>query len=124
MFNHKHIHHSTTSINVVEKRAATDDAIRLCGEIEAKMMERVVKSFIINDNVISATMLEMKHGPLAKTYVAFKLNGKSYYFQLDTEFDLLMHGDGHKAHMAIAEKIANVITSELFMQMCGAEKKT
>jgi len=119
MFNHRHDHnhYSTTNIKVEEKRAPTDDAIRLAKEYEEKIRASVIDSYVVENNILTATLLQMQVGPFAKTYAAFMLNGRHIHVEVDPTLAVLAASNEFQARMAIAKAIAEAITSEIYNQL-------
>lgn len=58
MFDTYRVSPSRISVNttVTEKRAATDDSVRLLKEMEEKARERIVESMILPNNLLSGTV--------------------------------------------------------------------
>ncbi len=113
--------HHTHKTEVVEKRAPTDEAVRLLQEMEAAARQRIIATIPIKDTLIDAVvMCEDSHlGYVRHFAVLAKFNGK----QRDIKFDLDLEDciDEFKVaravRNAIAEDLANMFTESVFKAM-------
>jgi hypothetical protein len=110
MFDHYHRHHSTSEVykTVTEKRAPTDESIRLLREMEAKATEQVIKSQKLDNNLITATLWHYKdHLTWKEKYkVLAKINGKT----IDIDIEL---NDNEDQFTEIFNAVARRLAAEL-----------
>lgn len=82
MFNRTIVHqapdHIRAEITVTEKRAPTDDSVRLLREMEAKAKAEVIKAVAINDNLFNGVIHTMFDALSHRTTVrlVYSMNGK------------------------------------------------
>lgn len=102
MFNtyHSHQHHTdyvtkevTKNVNVTEKRAPTDESVKLLNEFKLKAETEIIKSIVINDNLVNGCVIAIDNNPTnfnIRLHYRFTLNGKDIYgyFDLDKNFNL------------------------------------
>ena len=77
------------NFNVTEKRAPTDESVRLLREMEKEALNRIIKNIDLSNNQFSARLLVFED-PLnfnSKGKVLFSLNGKKH--ELNVEFGFL-----------------------------------
>jgi len=110
-----HPHHST-SINatIIEKRAPTDESMRLLQEMEEKVRGQIVQSFVVNDNLVTGAVLVMSRHPFnleTHIYVAFKLNGRHFETTVVEKqgFRLSMEEAGQRVREAVAQKVTSLL---------------
>lgn len=70
--------HIRAEITVTEKRAPTDDSVRLLREMEAKAKAEVIKAVAINDNLFNGVIHTMFDALSYRTTVrlVYSMNGK------------------------------------------------
>ena len=80
MFNRTVINKGDTHTYVTEKRAPTDESVRLLREMESKAKEEVIKSISLPSNEFSGVVHLMRDylSCQTKVVVLFKLNGKDH----------------------------------------------
>lgn len=78
--------HIRAEINVTEKRAPTDDSVRLLREMEAKAKAEVIKAVAINDNLFNGVIHTMFDALSYRTTVrlVYSMNGK----KLTTDYQI------------------------------------
>lgn len=120
MFDRTHIHPTRTeyvdrdvSVTIKEKRAPTDESVKLLGEMEAAARERIVERYVatLEDNTLSA-IATMEMYDTYKTRIRFTLNGKDISVDLDPIRDQptpLVWAD--EAVKKISEAIAREVVS-------------
>lgn len=119
MFKSTHTHTHTTTI--VEKRAPTDESIRLADEMREKTLERILDSIPVKDNVFEGHLVQVAMDPVDWQYTLhalFKLNGRKYH--TTTKIDEMLsitEPDLAKRRAIIAEHLAQVIAVELMKQL-------
>jgi hypothetical protein len=77
------------NVNVTEKRAPTDESVRLLREMEKEALNKIVKNIDLSNNQFSARLLVFKDllNLNTKGKVLFSLNGKRH--ELNVEFGFL-----------------------------------
>lgn len=78
---HTHYHSSTNEIKVTEKKAPTDESIRLYDEFLEKAKEQLVHSVVVDTNVLKGSVLVFRNNLMSfdcTYYINFLLNGKEY----------------------------------------------
>lgn len=118
MFDRKVIHtgpsHVThthqTHTEVVEKRAPTDESVRLLREMEAAARESVVEVWLgkAGDNSLAALDITMDAASYERV-VAFKLNGEMYRVRID-------ENDVRSSAQTVVDSMAKVIAAEIFVR--------
>lgn len=101
----------TENVYVTEKRAATDESVRLLKEMEQAARDSVIKSVQLENNVISAVVhTAYDHLSCKHLYaVLMKINGKNHRIDVDVnEWDAT---DSEKLIFAVAEAIAKQLTA-------------
>lgn len=111
-------HYNTTEIT--ERRAPTDESVRLLQEMEEKAKERISDKFTISNSQIDAVaivfydeIMENKRN----VHIRFKLNGESHLVKTGyRKFDMeLSHGENYRQEVfrvmreAVAEQIATKV---------------
>lgn len=82
---------STVNVDVTERRAPTDEAIKILREMEQKAQEQVLKAISINNTEVEG-VLHMMRNPLSCTYsfkFLYQINGKKMTTEHEVnEFEL------------------------------------
>ena len=102
------------NIRVTEKRAPTDDSMRLLQEMEKKVTDRIVASYVINDNVVTGAVLVTSLQASAFEYrhrIAFKLNGRDFHAKVETH---AFPDSQQEAANELYEAVAKAVTELLF----------
>lgn len=76
------------NFNVTEKRAPTDESVRLLREMEKEALNKIVKNIDLSNNQFSARLLVFED-PLnfnSKGKVLFSLNGKTHELNMSFGF--------------------------------------
>lgn len=108
-----------SNISVTEKRAPTDESVRLLKEMEQAARDKVLESIKLENNLVSAIVHKM-YEPLSyrQLYaVLVKINGKDH--RIDLEFDELDVDTYEKLAHAIYEGIAKQMTAHLMSGILG-----
>jgi hypothetical protein len=117
MFNKSFYIDNSTSVRfpdtIVEKRAPTDESVKLLNEMQEKAKENIVKSVVIDSNELKIVGFVygggMSLGRLDHDYhVRFILNGKEYNFK-----DSFHYTSQDDFYMLIFEKFSKAIMLEL-----------
>lgn len=69
---------SSSSVNVTEKRAPTDESVRLLREMEAKARDEVIRAIAVNDNQFNGVIHSL-YDPMSAGYrliMIYTINGK------------------------------------------------
>ena len=69
---------STINVDVTEKRAPTDESVKLLREMEQRAQEQVLKAISVNNTEVDG-VLHMMRNPLSCTYTfrfLYQINGK------------------------------------------------
>lgn len=69
---------STINVDVTEKRAPTDESVKLLREMEQRAQEQVLKAISVNNTEVEG-VLHMMRNPLSCTYLfrfLYQINGK------------------------------------------------
>ena len=87
MFDKTIIEQRTNHTYVTEKRAPTDESVRLLREMEAKARSEVIKSIQLPSNELSGVVHMMRDVMSCSTNIAvlFKLNGKEHKVLISLE---------------------------------------
>lgn len=118
------------NVTVTEKRAPTDESVRLLREMEAKAEAQVVAKLTLGgpDNTFHATVLVRQEfgRPMDRVTVHYTLNGKKRSVDVvldEPEMAGLMNGPNSHAgawlnslHVAIAADVAHAITLNVLSQ--------
>ena len=97
-------------ISVTEKRAPTDESVRLLREMQQKSEDSIVESMRLDDNefkgVVHSSVLAWEY---TKQYVAvFSLNGRN----LTARYSAGMDDSPEKTAVGLRDEIARVIANE------------
>ena len=78
--NHYHTRHVSSNVTVTEKRAPTDESVRLLREMENKARDEVIKAVSVADNNFNCVIHTMKETLSCQQLfkVIYTLNGKKY----------------------------------------------
>lgn len=117
IINQRHTHNHNTT--VIEKRAATDESIRLLKEFEEKAESKFVDRINIKNNLFEYTLLEfaksVEHAGYAFMYYC-TINGKEYKGKVEVPLYVDRHQIPNyvmkEAHTEIAEKLVATIVTE------------
>lgn len=74
-------------VNVTEKRAPTDESVKILMEMETRVRDRFVKAFIFEDNPFNGAIVIYKD---PRTYrlcgdAVFKINGKEHRVEVEVD---------------------------------------
>jgi hypothetical protein len=105
----------TQSVNIQERRAPTDESVRLLKEFEERAREKIESSINVGGNGFECTIIT-ERDVLSMDVIAaalFKLNGISLKATVRIkDFDLKKRGPGDLA-IALRDEVAKVIATEL-----------
>lgn len=118
-------------VNVTEKRAPTDESVRLLNEFQEKAKTNIIENIIINENIMKGAVLvycESFSSPGIIIHGKFDLNGKTYIFKDEINmFQLSMDLNKFQSYVKSREyiqkvaellisKFSDTIAKELLMQ--------
>lgn len=109
------IHQTTT---VTEKRAPTDESVRLLKEMEQAAEDKLLSITRLKENRLDATwhLFENPAQDNMEAICRFMLNGQEHRIKIPIERSMRYQPDeiGTKIHEAITREIAAVLAVELF----------
>lgn len=85
---HEHIHHNYNRTTIEEKKAPTDESVKLLMEMEEEARKQVTRAFITNGNVFNGAIIEIQNSTISlsrTTFAIFKLNGKTFEQKVEME---------------------------------------
>ena len=101
--NHYHNH----NVKITEKRAPTDESLKLLKEIKKEVTDDIVGSYYINNNDLSGSLVVCKN-PTYQSYelhIMFKLNNVEYHIEDEIKrFDLLSDREAHNRPVEFLSK--------------------
>jgi hypothetical protein len=100
-----HIHQSRTEyvpyvkeVNITEKRAPTDESVKLFSEFRQKALDNIVDSFHVDTNILKAEYISFQNDVCRDVTIIFikiNLNGEEFRMQEDftrqDQYDLAMY---------------------------------
>lgn len=103
--------HIRAEITVTEKRAPTDDSVRLLREMEAKAKEEVIKAVAINDNLFNGVIHTMFDALSYRTTVrlVYSMNGK----KLTTDYHIDDSRSSNDSIAGLIDAVARDIAVEI-----------
>lgn len=121
MFDNYHHHASTsdTYVNVTEKRAPTDESVRLLRDMEDRAEKKVLAAVRVENTAVDMVLHKKEDLNTGDTLYAciFKINGKQmradYRDRRNESRDVVIFG----IRDAVANEIANLITKEAVQAM-------
>lgn len=116
MFDNTHHHHHSTSVNVTEKRAPTDESVRLLSEMQKAAQDQIIKTIRLESNILNATCHSMRdHMNLDNRFmVLLELNGKRIKVEAYTDSSKSIEEQMRTIYDAIAYRIAETIMPKVF----------
>lgn len=113
--NDYHYHHASSDvrINVIEKRAATDESVRLLKEMEGEALSKLVLSGHLANNKLEAQWHVFRDclSHFYKVIIVYKLNGQEY--TVSTEVSHHMSEDQrfeHIRNILAQHLVTNILT--------------
>jgi len=121
----------TKNVSIVEKRAPTDESVRLLQEMQEKAKESILGHWVLEDNVFKAEWFRMAdpHGLDEILSIRYFLNGIERKIKVrlclysGMNHNELLRITTEKVRMAICDDIARLITYQLFTEK-GKEIRT
>lgn len=129
----RNTYESPSEIKITEKRAPTDESIKLFDQYQEKAKEYLINSVAIKDNKLEALVFYYTN-PLDRlsidVHIRFNLNGEEYlckhvmtheeYHEIARAADEgVKHGFAKNAIRFIASKMAPIIAEQLIIQLDG-----
>ena len=111
MFDSYTIRSGPSHVTVTEKRAPTDDSVKLLREMEKAILDNVLGTVRVETNELKAVVVYALLQPMCMDkvlYVRFELNGKQYtskYVVDDMEFKFTPETAFKKAYEAVRDEI-------------------
>lgn len=105
----------TKNVNVTEKKAPTDESVRLLMEMEEKVLQRFLGKMIVNDNSINLELASFFDITRFDKIVYYRLtiNGKQYQDKVDLRIPI--NGDSiDYIIQSVVDSIAKTIAIVLF----------
>lgn len=123
MFNTTHIHQHKTEhvpyvkkVEVTEKKAPTDESVRLLNEMQEKARENIIHSINIDTNVLKALTVFYRNdimNPKVEYHIKFQLNDEQFLVKAEMNHNELIN-DASSVYKMLFEKTAIAITKEIF----------
>lgn len=121
MLNFTSIHptqHIPTTVNVNEKKAPTDESIRILSEMEKAAENKLVSITRLKDNLFDATwhVFDEPASCSTKIICRFSMNGQTNQFTVTLEGPRYMSGEEivKKVHETITAELGKIFTLSLF----------
>lgn len=105
-----------SEVTITEKRAPTDESVRLLREMEAKAQAEVLKAVSITDNGFDCVIHQFRDhlSDLMRWRAVFKLNGKQMTADIETDPREDFGGGANlQAMMKLRDEMAKVIAAEV-----------
>lgn len=134
LFSTTHIHQGRTErvpycreVNITEKKAPTDESVRLLNDMQEKAQRNIVATIKIDENHLNAVAIYYQDDRIHNRiiyHIRFGLNGKEYTvedyidkFEWSKAISKSYMGLGHEAiFTALHKKFSEVIANELMKQ--------
>jgi hypothetical protein len=107
--------HKYSKVEVTERKAPTDESIRLLREMEEKARNQVIERIEIKDNILEGTITSFQVDFDGEVFVAyFKLNGKEFIVKKRfTYSELQTKGNKRKMVEFFLESISKAISEKI-----------
>lgn len=118
MFNKYYYQNQNANIDIVEKRAPTDESIRLLKEFEKEARDKIINSVRVESNILKGIILECQFDSISlqKNYIAiFNLNGEKFEIQIN-EPDKRFILNEDSALKLLADEMAKIITVKILTE--------
>lgn len=102
--------------SVVEKRAPTDESVRLLKEFEQVAKDKVINSQHLDNNLITATLWQMQD-PLSwkdNYKILVKINGKTMTVDVNVDHDKSRDEKADAIYNALAKNIASNLMNQIY----------
>lgn len=118
---HRHNHSYNTNVQVTEKRAPTDESVRLLKELEAAAQAKIVSAIRVADTAFECVIHTMREpiNDQTKVCVIFSLNGKKCEARTEISPYKSLQENIEQVIKCVADQIAveilmKTMTSEIF----------
>ena len=105
------------SVNVVEKRAPTDESVKVLKELEDAAWNKILDTFTANDNVFSGTILHVNlrcDSFQYEIYLEFTLNGTKHIVkEMVDKYDIEKSEPIKCIYEKLAAEAGKIIASEI-----------
>jgi len=111
----RHFNASTLTATVTEKRAPTDESVRLLREMEQAARDKIIKSIELESNTVSGRVFVMKDylSGMNNFAVVMDINGKRVEIKTSTNEYSSREAQIRQVYTSIAEQLTNVIMPDL-----------
>lgn len=125
MFNFETViphHHHTSNTFITEKRAPTDDSVKLLVEFERAAKEKIVKAQELDNNVISAVVWHLNdYLSLKKKFnILIKLNGETITIEHSVDPILTNAQILESIYEKISERISATLMDSIVKDLRGS----
>lgn len=122
MFDTTIVRSGPTHVTVDERRAPTDDSIRLAREYEDRAAARVLATLCVTGNGLEGWLVQSGIGVAGVhvTFACFKLNGKDYQVKVEEEWPVLC-ADKLARYRALADAVAREVSKEIVSRLLMSE---
>lgn len=109
-------HHHYHNVNITEKRAPTDESVRLLKELEKAAVDRMIGSFELPSNTIRSRVAVRRDlmGWKNQFLILTEINGKKYEMRVETEVDSDRRATIDELYKGLSEQLAQVIMPDVF----------
>lgn len=118
---HTHTSHVTSNSTVTEKRAPTDDSVKLLKEMEKAAENKLLSRIEINNTLLEIVAFEVSENVLDRGYKCLfvvKINGKI----IEHAVDISKHNTPQELMQEVYRKISETFTEELLKASVSMEK--
>lgn len=116
MFNSTERHYHTHNVNIEERRAPTDDSVRLLKELEQKALDKIIGTFDLPSNEIKSRVAVSKDYLNGKNLfcVVADINGKRHVVHVSADDQADRKTQLEQIYNELSEKIAQIIMPSVF----------
>ena len=106
---------SSVSVRVEEKRAPTDESVRLLREMEEKARASVVESMRLTSAGVEVVAQRYDDHSSLRTFIGihYKVNGKQRSCKVEMDYKQPLHGQHETVWKALADDLAVFLVSEI-----------
>lgn len=109
----------TQKVEITEKRAPTDDSIRLYKELEQKAENSIINKETFNDNNLNGVIIYKEMGSYidkVKAHIRFSINAKEHHLSIEVPRTSIFQREetARLLYTAIIEELAKQFTIELY----------
>jgi hypothetical protein len=124
MFDRTVINQGETRTYITEKRAPTDESVRLLREMENKAKEEIIKSISLPSNEFSGVVHLMRDALSCQIKIAilFTLNGKSH--RVDVLLNDFQDDSVDKRMVKILDSVSNYLSATILQNVFKTQQMT